>query len=85
MGSFLLKVNDHIINYIRLRPETIGSSDFEIVITDPQYGPFSISPQCKIEYLDMSVSKKARAKLPNGGWREISYEELLQILQQYDQ
>ena len=80
MHGCLLRVNNLPVTSVRLRTTEDGKG-FDIYIDDPDFGPFPLSRSCLLEYLDLSVPKVEREKDPFRGWRRVTYDELVQIIQ----
>lgn len=73
MSNFLLVVNRVPVPGVRLR---ITNNITEVVMTDPIYGSFPISPSCDILYLNLDISPSKRDAMPNKGWRRVSLSSL---------
>lgn len=80
MSGCLLRVNNLAITSVRLRPRGTRGQ-FEIVIEDPIYGAFALTRACAVEYLDLAIPKAERQADPEKGWRRVTYDELVEIVQ----
>lgn len=80
MSGCLLRVNGLPITAVRLRPKG-ERGRFEIVIEDPTYGAFALTRACFVEYLDLEIPKADRKADPDKGWRRVTYDELVEIIQ----
>lgn len=80
MSGCLLRVNNLAITSVRLRPRG-ERGNFEIVVEDPTYGAFALTRACSVEYLDLAIPKSERMADPERGWRRVTYDELIEIIQ----
>ena len=78
MHGCLLRINNLPVTSVRLRTE---GRMVQIYIEDPDFGDFPLSRSCILEYLDLSVPKDVRAKDPFLGWKRVTYDELVAIVQ----
>ena len=60
---------------------SVKGADMAVLPEDPDFGDFPLSRGCILEYLDLSVPKDVRAKDPFLGWRRVTYDELVAIVQ----
>lgn len=72
-NCFRLRVNGIQIAAVALR-QIPGSDDHEVLMTDPVYGKFAITPACKIQIIDLSIPKDLRL------WRPISYRKMVEVV-----
>lgn len=80
MSGCLLRVNGLAITSVRLRPRG-ERGRFEIVIEDPTFGAFPLTRACAVEYLDLAIPKADRQADADRGWRRVTYDELVEIIQ----
>ena len=77
MGCGLLRVNNIPVSSVRLRPR---GDEFDIIISDGEFGDFPLSPSCYLEYLDLGIPKSDRERDPFRGWKRVTLDELKEIL-----
>lgn len=77
MGCGLLRVNNIPVASVRLRPH---GDEFDIIISDGEFGDFPLSRTCYLEYLELGIPKADRERDPFHGWKRVSLDELKEIL-----
>lgn len=73
MSASSLRINGVVVTSLDLRHDALGQ--VEVVIQDPWYGEFPLTPGCLIEYLDPSGGPAGQ-----GAWVRLIYPELVAIL-----
>jgi hypothetical protein len=73
-----LRVNGLRVTKARVRR---GQKGPELIITDPFLGDFAIDDSFTLELLELLFPPEMRQRLPNGGWRKVSLQILIALLQ----
>lgn len=80
MQGCLLKVNGRPIPCVKLRK---NRGQFEVVVPDPEFGEFALTPAFILDFLDLSIPKHLRESDPDSGWARVTYDELVEILKEF--
>ena len=78
MSGCLLRVNNLPVTSVKLRPR---GNEFDIIIDDQEFGEFPLTRSCYLEYLDLATTKSQRECDPFHGWKHVTYDELVVIVQ----
>ncbi len=79
-GAF--KINGRLVRTLRLREVTDNTNylDFEVLIEDSQFGLFAVTPNCRIEFMDLTVPREHRNRMIGQGWKTITYSAFCRIV-----
>jgi len=79
MSKYLLRVNNQVIQTIRLRNNYNAYRGYVVVIEDAEFGAFCLTSRCLLEVMDLSKPIEQREMEPGKGWQKVGLLELIDI------